>query len=50
MSFAIDADTIREVATAAGLTANASDRNTLIAAEDLTVEATAVTVLVSCWE
>ena len=50
VSFAIDAETIMAVAAAAGLTAQSQDRNTPIAAEDLTDEAMAVTVLVSCWE
>ncbi|MBU2983467.1 trypsin-like peptidase domain-containing protein [Lentibacter algarum] len=50
VSFAIDTDTIISAAAAAGLTATSQDRNTPIAAEDLTDEAMAVTVLVSCWE
>ncbi len=50
VSFAIDAATILKVAKEAGLVATASDRESIIAPEDLTHEASAVTVLVSCWE
>lgn len=50
VSFAVDAETIRSVVEAAGLSAEAAERAGRIAPEDLTNEAQGLTVLVSCWD
>lgn len=50
VSFAVDAATIQKVAQTAGLSADSTARPGRIAPEDLTAEAQALTVLVSCWE
>ncbi|MCG6903113.1 MAG: serine protease [Rhodobacter sp.] len=50
VSFATDAPAIAEFLSNSGFSPAASDRLTPMAAEDLTVQAANLTVLVSCWE
>ena len=50
VSFAVDFTTIQRVVQSAGLKISNSIRTEKIAPEDLTEEAQALTVLISCWE
>ncbi|THD75642.1 peptidoglycan-binding protein [Thalassobius vesicularis] len=50
VSFALDGAVIRQVLKDAGIKTEETDQITDKAPEDLTVEATGMTVLVSCWE